>query len=256
MLNISRYYAALLLFISVLTNANIGQDIAINAQNSLDSPIAEALTNIDNGLSLTDSSSDITFTGSSVSSSVLRFLVMGDWGTFTSTNKRKLDDVELLADNNQNQNNNQNKNNNQNNNNNQNKNNNNNNQNNGGTYWSVLVAAAMGNYASANPVSFLIALGDNFYDTGVTSTTDSLWTSVYTNVYSADSLQVPWYAIFGNHDYGSNKGAGSLQAQIDYGEYHMDNKWSAGHCYMKSFTIPDSTATLEVVFIDTTLIGE
>ena len=46
-------------------------------------------------------------------------------------------------------------------------------------------------------------LGDNFYDSGVTSVTDPLWKTDYFNLYplSKPALQVPWYAIVGNHDY-------------------------------------------------------
>lgn len=188
----------------------------------------------------------------------IHFIAMGDWGTFTNSGKRRLfevDETELLAEGNGNQNNNNNQNNNQNNNKNNNNNNKNNNNNNGGAYWNVLVAKAMAEYAGSNPADFLIALGDNFYSSGVSSTSDSLWTSLYSNIYNYDSLQVPWYAIFGNHDYGSKNGLGSLQAQIDFGEQKYDEKWNAGYCYLKSFTIPDSTTDLDVVFIDTTLIA-
>eukprot|EP01036_Dinobryon_divergens_P039010 gene39010-51306_t len=113
----------------------------------------------------------------------------------------------------------------------------------------------MANYASKYPADFLIALGDNFYNSGVTSISDSLWTLFYNNVYNYDSLQIPWYAIFGNHDYGSNKGTGSTQAQIDYGTYKLDNRWNAGHCYMQSYTVPNSDATMDMVYIDSTLIA-
>ena len=189
---------------------------------------------------------------------------MGDWGTQTSSgvkSYRRLDHdgedaVNMLAENGNN--NNQNKNNNNNNNNqnkNNNNNNNNNNQNSNTPYWAVLVAKAMATYCDSFPASFLIALGDNFYNNGVASVTDSLWSSVYTNVYNYDSLQIPWYAIFGNHDYGSNKGAGSTQAQIDFGTYKYDNRWTAGHCYKETFTVPDTDTTVDIIFVDSTLIG-
>eukprot|EP01041_Mallomonas_annulata_P000627 gene627-1214_t len=201
----------------------------------------------------------------SLSDNTIKFLAMGDWGTQTSSGKRRLLVDEPLKDNNQRrklqQNNNigskniYNANTNNYNNNKNNGNYNNNNKNNGGEYWSVLVAKAMANYASKYPADFLIALGDNFYNSGVTSISDSLWTLFYNNVYNYDSLQIPWYAIFGNHDYGSNKVAGSIQAQIDYGTYKMDNRWHAGHCYLQSFTVPNTTTTLDIIFIDTNLIA-
>lgn len=185
--------------------------------------------------------------GNNANKDPLRFIVMGDWGTFTApknnnnNNKRKLyndepDSVELLdAANNYN-----------------NGNGNNNNGGGNGQYWNVLVANAMATYASSNPIEFLIALGDNFYNNGVASTTDSLWTSVYSNVYTQNSLQVPWYAVFGNHDYGSNNALGSIQAQMDF----SDGRWNAGQCYMKTFNVPGTSDYVDIVFIDTTAMGE
>ena len=113
----------------------------------------------------------------------------------------------------------------------------------------------MSDYAIVHPIDFLVALGDNFYNNGVASTKDPLWKSLYRDVYNYPSLQVPWYAIFGNHDYGSNKGLGSTQAQIDFGENKLDNRWHAGHCYIKSYTLEDHHTTIDIVFVDTTLIG-
>ena len=39
------------------------------------------------------------------------------------------------------------------------------------------VAKAMGTYASVYTPSFVLSLGDNFYNNGVQSTSDSLWAS-------------------------------------------------------------------------------
>eukprot|EP01041_Mallomonas_annulata_P002192 gene2192-4263_t len=119
-------------------------------------------------------------------------------------------------------------------------------------YWSSVVAKAMAQYATNYPVDFLIALGDNFYDNGVESTTDSLWTSLFTNIYNYDALKIPWYAVFGNHDYGSDRGAGSIQAQIDYA---ADSRWHADHCFLTSYTVPNSETTLDVIYVDSTLIA-
>ncbi|MFA7416835.1 MAG: tartrate-resistant acid phosphatase type 5 family protein, partial [Rhizobium sp.] len=65
--------------------------------------------------------------------------------------------------------------------------------------------------AKKNAISFVISTGDNFYERGVESTLDKKWRTNFEDVYSAPSLQVPWYAVLGNHDYG-----GSISAQIDY----------------------------------------
>jgi len=183
------------------------------------------------------------------SSNSINFLVMGDWGTQTGMNNDKNNNnnnnhrslklsknhqeggseeesFKLLADGG--------------------------NDNNEKSYWAPVVAAAMATYAETYPADFLVALGDNFYNNGVSSTDDELWTTYYSNVYYYDSLQVPWYAIFGNHDYGGNKNsAGSLDAQIEYD----DGRWHAGHCYMQTYTVPSSGVTVDIVFVDSTLIA-
>ncbi len=73
------------------------------------------------------------------------------------------------------------------------------------------VAAAMGRAAAEARSDFVLAIGDNFYSDGVTSVDDPLWQSVFEGVYTHPALQVPWYALLGNHDY-----RGNPQAQIDY----------------------------------------
>lgn len=61
----------------------------------------------------------------------------------------------------------------------------------------TAVAAQMGVYAAQTNASFVVALGDNFYEDGVESDLDELWTNAYSSVYSAQALQVPWYAVLG-----------------------------------------------------------
>ena len=73
------------------------------------------------------------------------------------------------------------------------------------------VAAAMGRTAATAQADFVLAIGDNFYTDGVASVDDPLWQSVFEGVYTHPALQVPWYALLGNHDY-----RGNPQAQIDY----------------------------------------
>ena len=70
-------------------------------------------------------------------------------------------------------------------------------------YYQAQVAAAMGKRASSmNPSpSFVIALGDNFYVKGVSSSTDSIWKYLWKNVYLGyTSLNIPWYPVFGNRE--------------------------------------------------------
>ena len=101
-----------------------------------------------------------------------------------------------------------------------------------GHYNQSLVAAAMGQLGAVQKPRFVISVGDNFYESGLTSTEDSQFATSFTNVYSHPSLQaraiscrqscctvidsglnvtqsltdmklqVPFYAVLGNHDYG------------------------------------------------------
>ncbi|MBL8717457.1 MAG: metallophosphoesterase [Myxococcales bacterium] len=64
---------------------------------------------------------------------------------------------------------------------------------------------------------FVQLLGDNIYDSGVSSVTDPQWTTKFETPYGGVAL--PFYAVLGNHDYGGN-GAGTEfgkgQFQVDY----------------------------------------
>ena len=81
-----------------------------------------------------------------------------------------------------------------------------------GMYLQKETANTMGYYGGNNKTDFVITLGDNIYNTGVTGTDDPKWQTCFEQVYSAPSMVfIPWYATLGNHDY-----YGNVQAQIDY----------------------------------------
>jgi hypothetical protein len=63
----------------------------------------------------------------------------------------------------------------------------------------AAIAEAMGSYSDSFMPSFVIALGDNFYTNGVSSSTDSYWDYLWVNVYLDyyPSLCIPWYPVFG-----------------------------------------------------------
>lgn len=106
------------------------------------------------------------------------------------------------------------------------------------------VARRMGETAARIDSQFVVAVGDNFYDAGVESVSDFHWKALYENVYTARSLQTPWYAIFGNHDYG-----GVPQAQLDYAK--TSPKWRMpARYYSQSTKTPDGTA-VDLFFLDT-----
>lgn len=63
------------------------------------------------------------------------------------------------------------------------------------------VASLMAWRAYSLRPQFVISTGDNMYPHGLNSTDDPRFDASFTSVYSAGSLQVPWHAVLGNHDY-------------------------------------------------------
>jgi acid phosphatase len=108
-----------------------------------------------------------------------------------------------------------------------------------------IVADRMAETAMAIGARFVLSVGDNFYENGVTGVDDPHWRGSFEDIYHAASLQVPWYAALGNHDY-----RGNTQAQIDYaarkGRWTMPGRW-----YAFRERAPDG-ATAEFFVIDTT----
>jgi len=81
----------------------------------------------------------------------------------------------------------------------------------GGNKNQQIVADAMAKIAERESVSFILLLGDNFYIAGVKSVRDEQWKRKFEKVYHHPSLQIPFYAVLGNHDYGKNP-----EAQVKY----------------------------------------
>ena len=84
------------------------------------------------------------------------------------------------------------------------------------------VAAAMADYHKGLPFDFGITLGDNFYEKGVKGLNDPRWKSWWSDLY--DPLQIKFFAVLGNHDYGFRQ---SPQAEIAYTEYSRSWKMPA-----------------------------
>jgi acid phosphatase len=113
-----------------------------------------------------------------------------------------------------------------------------------GAFHQTDVAARMGETAEALKARFVISVGDNFYEDGVTGLADPKWKTSFEDIYSARALQVPWHVILGNHDY-----HGDSQAQIDYSarshRWRMPARW-----FSRSEMAPDGTR-VDLFFLDT-----
>src|ERR1700729_1241386 len=70
-----------------------------------------------------------------------------------------------------------------------------------GDYHQSDVAEEMNVISMKYGVDFYISTGDNFYDNGIRSVNDPLWTTSFENIYHGGALQRDWYVVLGNHDY-------------------------------------------------------
>ncbi|CAL4980843.1 unnamed protein product [Urochloa decumbens] len=110
-----------------------------------------------------------------------------------------------------------------------------------GQFNQSLVAKQMGIIGEKMDIDFVVNVGDNFYKNGLTGVDDKAFEESFTNIYTAKSLQKPWYTILGNHDY-----RGDALAQLSPVLRKLDSRWIC----MKSFVVNAEVA--EFFFVDTT----
>ncbi|HLA64404.1 MAG TPA: tartrate-resistant acid phosphatase type 5 family protein [Rhodothermales bacterium] len=112
------------------------------------------------------------------------------------------------------------------------------------------VAAQMGRTADEIRARFIVSTGDNFYTTGVASVTDSKWRRSFEEIYTAPSLQVPWYVALGNHDW-----QGDPFAQVAYS--NRSTRWELPAPYYSiTGRLDDDSTDVLLVFIDTTPLAD
>ncbi len=105
------------------------------------------------------------------------------------------------------------------------------------------VAKAMGLEAARLDAHGVVALGDNFYPDGVSSTLDPQWVSSFEAIYTAHSLHCPWYVVLGNHDY-----HGNVQAQIDYDT--VSQRWTCpARYYTQTITEDEDGDEVSVLLV-------
>jgi hypothetical protein len=66
------------------------------------------------------------------------------------------------------------------------------------------VGDAVAELCATRGCDFALLLGDNIYDSGVDSVTDTQWIEKFEAPYESVSPSVPFYAVLGNHDYGGD----------------------------------------------------
>ena len=112
------------------------------------------------------------------------------------------------------------------------------------------VAVAMARAAAEIGSRFVVSVGDNFYPAGVKSVLDPQWNTSFEDVYSAASLQTPWYVALGNHDY-----RGQPAAQVAYSRSNA--RWRMPSRYYAISGAEVGAPELDIFVTDTTpLLGE
>src|SRR5262245_1337276 len=91
-----------------------------------------------------------------------------------------------------------------------------------GTKQQKEVAAAMAGYVERNGIRLdaVLLLGDNFYGDLKGGVTDPSWKKLFETMYDVRSLDVPFYAVLGNHDYEDDK----EKVQLDYARKNPDSR--------------------------------
>jgi tartrate-resistant acid phosphatase type 5 len=111
----------------------------------------------------------------------------------------------------------------------------------GGTHNQSLVAEQMGRVGEKLGIDFVISTGDNFYDNGLKGVHDQAFEESFTDIYTAQSLQKPWYLVLGNHDY-----RGDALAQLSPVLRKIDSRFIC----MRSFIV--NAEIVDFFFVDTT----
>lgn len=105
----------------------------------------------------------------------------------------------------------------------------------------TAVGNAMADVCAERGCDLALEFGDNFYMSGVQSTSDTQWQDKFENPYAR--LQVPVFATLGNHDNSRSTGEGSDNARGDFQvAYHdatenVNRKWNMPARYYR-FTAP------------------
>lgn len=110
-------------------------------------------------------------------------------------------------------------------------------------------AAGMGKVAEQLRANFVLGLGDNFYDSGIHSGNKFRFNATFESTFAAESLNVDWYIVAGNHDH-----LGSVQYQIDYSG--QSRRWkfpAASYTFQRS--LPSGKVADFVMFDSVTVAG-
>jgi len=99
---------------------------------------------------------------------------------------------------------------------------------------------------------FVLALGDNFYHSGIHGdTSDDRFHTTFEDVYSSRPLQIPFYVVAGNHDHMHN-----VTAQIYYSNH--SSRWTFPdnyYTFTKTFNTTGGKRTAQFIMMDTVILA-
>lgn len=109
------------------------------------------------------------------------------------------------------------------------------------------VADGMAQRAELAGADFVLLLGDNFYPAGVRSVDDAQWQSAFVEPFADERLQIPFYAILGNHDH-----EGDPESEIGWSG---DERWRMPAAYY-TFQMPVGAEVVQFFMLDTEALHE
>ena len=110
------------------------------------------------------------------------------------------------------------------------------------------VAARMKARALEIGSAFVVTVGDNFYEDGVTSTTHPHWKQSFTDIYDPTALAT-WYPALGNHDYHADP-----QAQVAYRT--VNPRWQMLERHYRKRVVTSKGAKVDLFIIDSSPIAD
>lgn len=110
------------------------------------------------------------------------------------------------------------------------------------------VALLMNEKARNDSLHFVITLGDNFYNKGVTSVDDIQWREKFEDMYNLPYLNVPFYPALGNHDHRN----GNARYQVEYSK--KNESWRMPHHYYTFTKKIDAHSSIQFFALNTHVI--
>jgi len=112
------------------------------------------------------------------------------------------------------------------------------------------LAKEMGKTAKSTGASFVLNLGDNFYQYGVKSAEDERWKTTYEDFFTEEK-SLTWYGMLGNHDYKGNlewedDSPITRTSKVSLNEGMFAQIYRTFHPENKRWCLPSTNYTLEI----------